>query len=215
MEFQIYDNKPIVTIEPTGIECLLDTGAEVPVWTQDVDSLRLFAPSAKYVKNIDVYGFTGSKSVEVYRLPMFRVADSTSGFTFTGLHVAIVPMDADYKLILGYSMIRSMGITFNGDKISSNLTAAVPVTTPIFSSVHFGILTAPDCCNRAVLRSVIDLSEDLDLKTLLKSAGYNNQLSTFLYVFPDVNTNLSNAQILDKFKETIPQPTPYARGEII
>ena len=216
MRLEFSGHKPIVSGK-NGVDFLLDTGADIPVWTKPLDTFLNKYPSADIVKGkkYRIHRFGGYKDSVVYKIPYFVIADENDGFAFTDLEVAICSINTPFHMILSYPMIRSMGLIFGYNYVESIVQSVQQIPTNIFSRVLVCHQNVTNLTDMSSLRSVIDLYEDLELKELLKSAGYNNQLSTFLYVFPDGNTSLSNAQILDKFKETIPQPTPYARGELV
>lgn len=217
MRLELSGYKPIVSGK-NGVDFLLDTGADIPVWTKPLDTFLNKYPSANIVrgKKYRIHGFGGYKDSVVYKIPYFVLADENDGFAFTDLEVAICSMNSPCHMILSYPMIRSMGLVFGYNYVESTVQSIQQIPTNTFSAVSICYQNTINLTDTpSTLRSIVALAGDHELEELLKKAGYNNQLSTFLRVFPDGATDLSNAQILDKFKETIPQSTSYARGELV
>ena len=214
---QVYSKRPVI-LNTNGAYFLFDTGADIPVWVAPEKDIYKYYPNAKLTEDtesIDGFGGKATTKSPIYEIPEFCISNGDKCFIFYNLKVACRGLKSNYHMIINYPMIQSMGIKFHTDYMEAD-----DIVNEFYENKYFNSVTvctiqkAIDAVSKQI-RSIIELTDDHELEELLKEAGYNNQLSTFLRVFPDGATDLSNAQILDKFKETIPQPTPYTRGELI
>lgn len=122
-----YD-KPVILIKAPGsdreIYCLLDTGADTPVFTMGECNLKLYFPEAELVqgKIYELYGFgTGKEILPMYRVPNFKIesdygskGDTSAGdyIEFKELYIACCSRPAiGYPLVLSATMFSHMNYT--------------------------------------------------------------------------------------------------------
>ncbi len=85
--------KPIfVTTTPNGkqIKCMLDTGADMPVWCGSEGLLKIVFPKAQLSdKKFLLSGFgRRPEVVDIYKIPEFFVKNEDAGLTFCNLYIA-------------------------------------------------------------------------------------------------------------------------------
>lgn len=94
-ELDMSRSKPIFNIVTSGnkiITCMLDTGAEIPVWCGNESLLSIFFPYKELVREkFPLGGFgKGYDKVDVYRIPLFRLGVDLRNFVvFKDLHIAV------------------------------------------------------------------------------------------------------------------------------
>lgn len=106
---------PIFNIKKYNISCMLDTGANIPVWN---GSLSLFKHKfkecnpikTKYYSSIGGFG-EGSTDMPVYKLSNFELTNGNQKFTFKELYIAVEEnRKRNFDLLLTYSMFKSIHI---------------------------------------------------------------------------------------------------------
>ena len=123
----LYRNYPIFKIARYGISCLLDTGANIPVWNGSVD---LFLDTFKNCNPLktDLYaqvgGFgIGTVRMPVYKLTNFVLTDGKQAFTFKDLHIAVEEnRKRSFDLLLTYSMFKSINIVIKPQKLNRRIS---------------------------------------------------------------------------------------------
>lgn len=107
------------------ITCLLDTGADIPVFTLGVESLLLHYPEAEEVQNLCVvlHGFGKEPEiVPVYKIPNFKIIGSNNAvIEYAILHVACTERsDIGVTMILSATMFSQMNYTIHNIGIDSS-----------------------------------------------------------------------------------------------
>lgn len=122
-----YD-KPVIVINAPGsgreIYCLLDTGADTPVFTMGERNLKLFFPEAELVqgKIYELNGFgTGKETLPMYKIPNFKIESDYSDknensaedyIEFKELYIACCSRyTIGYPLVLSATMFSHMNYT--------------------------------------------------------------------------------------------------------
>ena len=110
-----WKKRPLIKLNITGkyIQCLVDTGAEIPVWCSSEAAFIKRFPNAELCANkIKISGFGGDGTYhKVYKIPEFRVASTASGgyYTIHNMYCAIsTNADIGYLMILSASMFYMM-----------------------------------------------------------------------------------------------------------
>lgn len=128
LEFGLYKynsiKRPIIPIFLSGrrvhLKCLIDTGADIPVFTKGLDYFLGLFPSAIYVKNAGISGFGGRSEYKVYNIPEFIFSDGLNSIKFINLHVAVGLIVSDnFDMILSSSLFDGSRIYFKFDKMTS------------------------------------------------------------------------------------------------
>lgn len=107
--------RPIITLscDIFELKCLIDTGADTPVWFGDMESFKSYFPSATYVKDVSIGGFGGSKYYQLWCVSKFVVSDSVNNFCIENLYIAICPSDTkSFKLLLSITCFSRMSVHF-------------------------------------------------------------------------------------------------------
>ena len=115
------DPRPIVYLENFfGIDALLDTGANIPVW---VDEERLLQEigGVKIRENFIFSGFGGSTQGSLYRIPAFTAGE----LTFPHLPVAVAKMEAPFHMILSATMFSRL--RYEIDDFDHKLNITLPL----------------------------------------------------------------------------------------
>lgn len=85
--------KPIfTTITPANkqIKCLLDTGADMPVWCGSEGLLKIVFPKVELMDKKFLLGGFGRKAemVDIYKIPKFFIRNGEDVLTFQNLYIA-------------------------------------------------------------------------------------------------------------------------------
>ncbi|MCM1219506.1 MAG: hypothetical protein NC548_33925 [Lachnospiraceae bacterium] len=114
---QTYDMTIISNIykERKSFNCLIDTGASVPVWCAGEQLLKVYYPDCtKLDAAFSLHGFgTGQEIVPVYVIPQFVLSDGKQCITYKNITVAVTKRDFTFDLILSYSLFNKMNISIN------------------------------------------------------------------------------------------------------
>lgn len=109
--------KPVfTTITPADkqIKCMLDTGADMPVWCGSKGLLNIVFPKVRLAdKKFLLSGF-GRKPevVDIYRIPEFVIKDKNASLTFQNLYIASsFGRNFGCDLILSATMFKLMDYT--------------------------------------------------------------------------------------------------------
>lgn len=99
----------------SDFDCLIDTGARVPVWCAGESLLKTYYP--KCVKQNEIFilnGFgTGFEVADVYLIPDFKLFDGKQKIHYLNMLVAVTDRDYTFNLILSYNMFNKMNISIN------------------------------------------------------------------------------------------------------
>ena len=99
---------------------LIDTGASIPVWVAGKGAFEAMFPAAKDIQaQVTLHGFGDSldakgESAELYIIPFFDLTDNNEHIIYKNLLVALKSMDADFKLILSFTMFRRLHYQYDG-----------------------------------------------------------------------------------------------------
>ena len=128
---------PIINIvhKNTQIQCLLDTGARVPVWCSGEEELKSYYKDS-YEQNAVflLSGFgKGQEMAKVYVIPDFELSDGKNTIHYKDLLIAVIDKDFSFNMILSYTMFNKMNMSINAfttndgaHKEAPNLTIASP-----------------------------------------------------------------------------------------
>jgi hypothetical protein len=110
----------------TQINCLIDTGARVPVWCAGEEELKSLYPNCQRQDAVFLLsGFgNGSEIAEVYLIPDFALSDGKNTIHYKNLILAVIDKDFSFSLILSYNMFNKMNISID-TFISRNGTHSV------------------------------------------------------------------------------------------
>lgn len=105
----------IITNSHNNFNCLIDTGARVPVWCAGKDLLITYYPNCiKQNAKFILTGFgTGYEVADVYKIPDFILADSKQSISYHDMMVAVTNRDYAFYMILSYTMFNKMNISIN------------------------------------------------------------------------------------------------------
>lgn len=125
-----------------SIVCLFDTGAMVPVWCGSKKFFDFVFPDAVlYDKNLTLSGFGKlSECVDVYKIPVFCIADGKHKLEFRNLLVAAsFDRDFDCDLVLSYTMFAKVNYSV------INIGNSMPKLRIEYSRDYYGI--SPAACH--------------------------------------------------------------------
>ena len=118
LDLKPFDSRPIVKLKNFfGIDALLDTGAVIPVWTDDEDILQSFG-GVKVRENAMFGGFGGKAVGNLYHIPTFTVG----GLTFPNLPVVAARMNLPCYMILSATMFSRLIYEVNDFHHKLNIT---------------------------------------------------------------------------------------------
>jgi hypothetical protein len=118
------DDRPIIRLS-NGLYCLVDTGAEVPVFTGGEIAIMKYFPDAKKIdKRYELSGF--GKDIEyanVYKIPLFRL-DCDFNDEYINIHDLIVACCnkkfLKFQMIISATMLKGMDYNVKNHKIGLN-----------------------------------------------------------------------------------------------
>lgn len=98
-----------------GFNCLIDTGACVPVWCAGEQLLKTYYPDcSKMDAAFILNGFgKGSEVVPVYLIPQFVLSDGKQFIKYINIAIAVTERDFMFDMILSYSMFNKMNISID------------------------------------------------------------------------------------------------------
>lgn len=99
----------------TKIGCLLDTGANVPVWCAGEESLKSYYHNCHKQDAVFLLrGFgRGYEIAKVYIIPDFILSDGKEEIHYNNLIVVVVERDFSFNMILSYTMFNKMNISID------------------------------------------------------------------------------------------------------
>lgn len=108
---------PIIKLKQNGIsiDCLLDTGARIPVWCAGESEFKVVFPESKPLNAVFLLsGFgTGNESARVYMIPDFVLTDGKEKIHYKNLLIAVMKKDVSVSLILSYTMFNKMNLSID------------------------------------------------------------------------------------------------------
>ena len=111
--------RPVVLLKNT-LTALLDTGAYIPIWTDDEDILVLALGGKLIKKNVPFTGFGGTTYGNLYQITL-EIGD----LIFPNMHiVANSELNTSYNLILSATMFD--GLVYEIDTKTHRLNVSVP-----------------------------------------------------------------------------------------
>lgn len=123
-----YDLTIVSNILKTRINCLIDTGATVPVWCNGENTLLSYYPNA--VKQNCFYilhGFgKGCEIATIYTIPDFVLSDGKNEIHYMNLPIAVVNRDFSFDMVLSYTMFNKMNISINTFTNRNGLHTVIP-----------------------------------------------------------------------------------------
>ena len=112
------DPRPIVHIENFfEVRAMLDTGAVLPVWTEDKNVLQAFG-GVKVREKFNFSGFGGKAEGTLYRIPTFTLGE----LTFPHLPIVAVRMSEPYHMILSATMFSRLIYEIDDYRHKLNIT---------------------------------------------------------------------------------------------
>lgn len=113
--------RPVVALK-NGLTALVDTGAYIPVWTDDEDILVSFLWAELIRKRVQMSGFGGTAYGNLYKVNI-----DIGGILYPGMHIiANNDIDASFNLILSATMFD--GLIYQVDTVNHILNIDVPDT---------------------------------------------------------------------------------------
>lgn len=111
--------RPIITIKAdlADIDCLIDTGSNIPIWCADEDLLQLYYPDARrtdYRTLIGGFG-EGTDIADLWQIPLFVIngEDGEGSFEINNLYVAVYPKKQfSFLFILSITLFLKSDISF-------------------------------------------------------------------------------------------------------
>ena len=99
----------------TQIECLIDTGARVPVWCAGEEELKSLFPNCSQQKAVFLLsGFgKGCEIAKVYVIPDFSLSDGKDIIHYKNLILAVINKDFSFSMILSYTMFNKMNLSID------------------------------------------------------------------------------------------------------
>ena len=97
------------------LDCLVDTGARLPVWcSTERDFLNVYPNAIKLNAISFLSGFGhGTEQVSLYKIPDFELSDGSKTIHFINLIVALLNKDFTFDMILSYTMLNKMNISID------------------------------------------------------------------------------------------------------
>ncbi len=121
--------RPVVVLK-NGLTALLDTGAYIPVWTDDEDILISFLGAEFIRNNVQLSGFGGAAYGNLYKVNL-----DVGGILYPNMHiVANNDIDASFNLILSVTMFD--GLIYQIDTVNHVLNIDVPDTESVVRNLR-------------------------------------------------------------------------------
>jgi hypothetical protein len=109
--------------------CLIDTGANTPVWCRGEADLKEYYPDC--VKENSVFiisGFgTGIEIADVYKIPDFVLSDGKNKIYYKDLLIAVINRDFSFHMIISYTMLNKMNISIETFENKDNTHTIAPI----------------------------------------------------------------------------------------
>ncbi len=121
--------RPVVVLK-NGLTALFDTGAYIPVWTDDEDILVSFL-GAEFIRNdVQLSGFGGIAYGNLY-----KVSIDVGGILYPNMHIiANNDIDASFNFILSVTMFN--GLIYQIDTVNHVLNIDVPDSESIVRNLR-------------------------------------------------------------------------------
>lgn len=130
LNFSIETNRPIISmqIKTMYVDCLLDTGAFMPVWCDTIEQLLYVFPNCYYSRLVTVIGGfgKGNEYAPVYIIPDFVFSDGTNTIHYKNLPVAVLEKPFSFQLILSYNMFTTANLSINTFATTPNVHKIKP-----------------------------------------------------------------------------------------
>lgn len=111
--------RPVVLLS-NGLTALLDTGAYIPVWTDDEDILVSDMKAELVKENVPLSGFGGSTYGNLYKVNI-----DIGGIVYPNMHIiANNDINATFNLILSATMFE--GLIYQIDTVNHVLSVDIP-----------------------------------------------------------------------------------------
>jgi hypothetical protein len=112
----VYD-KPIIKNMGNQLKpyCLIDTGANTPVWCRGEKDLKEYYPDCIKMDAIFIVsGFgTGKEIASVYKIPQFKLSDGKAQIVYNDMLIAVIKRDFAFHMIVSYTMLNKFNIGIN------------------------------------------------------------------------------------------------------
>jgi hypothetical protein len=95
--------------------CLIDTGANMPVWCTGENTFKQCYEDAIMMSSVCILkGFGKDYEVcNVYNIPYFRLSDGNKTIVFKNLPIAVLERDYAFELIISNTMINQLNFSIN------------------------------------------------------------------------------------------------------
>lgn len=111
--------RPVVILN-NGLTALLDTGAYIPVWTDDEDILTSEMGAELVQKDVPLSGFGGATFGNLY-----KVSIDIGGILYPNMHIIVNnDINATFNLILSATMFE--GLIYQIDTVNHMLNVEIP-----------------------------------------------------------------------------------------
>ncbi len=129
MKLDKKSQRPVVVLK-NGLTALLDTGAYIPVWTDDEDILISFLEAEFIRNNVQMSGFGGVTYGNLYKVNI-----DVGGILYPNMHIiANNSIDATFNFILSATMFD--GLLYQIDTVHHVLNIDVPDTESIVRNLR-------------------------------------------------------------------------------
>jgi hypothetical protein len=95
--------------------CLVDTGANMPVWCTGENTFKQCYEDASQLQGISILkGFgKGYEICNVYSIPNFKLSDGNNTIIYKNLPIAVLSRDYAFELIISNTMINHLNFSIN------------------------------------------------------------------------------------------------------
>jgi hypothetical protein len=108
--------------------CLIDTGANLPVWCSSEQGLIQYYNKAVPLTGVSILrGFGKEYEVcKVYKIPDFVLTDGKSKIHYIDLPIAVVDRDYNFEVILSYTMLSHINFSLNNFVVHDDIHKVSP-----------------------------------------------------------------------------------------
>lgn len=193
-----------------GILTLIDTGANMPVWCDSVESLQFTFPGARYSGyKAKLRGFGNPIYAPIWVIPEFVLSDGKDYVAFPQLKVMVNGLSASFKMILSFTMLDHAEITYKSTRDDDNTFIRDITINYEQKCVLTKTMTdeegAPDhivALAQSLIRHTRTLNELLsDNDLFLKASDHNINVVDLYCTLPTIiedTTDMTDEEILDK-----------------
>lgn len=159
----------------TKIECLLDTGARVPVWCAGEMELKTLFQNCRIQNAVFLLtGFgKGYELAKVYMIPDFILSDGKEEIHYRNMMVAVIDKDFSFSMILSYTMFNKMNISID---TFTNRNGTHPI------SPNLKIVSTKDTVNVKYKRKDLSTFDEQQLINIKNKCGTENILDS-IFIF--------------------------------